>query len=328
MTFGQQNTQNEGFEQLDRAVAHGVNFIDTAELYPIPPRPDTRGATEIIIGNWLAARNNRNDIVLATKIVGRFDQANWFRPDGAAPRLTKAHIDFAVERSLKALRTDYIDLYQIHWPDRPSNPFGYHSYRDAGIEGMIPFEETLEALSRHVDAGRIRALGLSNETPWGAMRFLHVSEAQNWPRMASIQNVYNAISRRFDYGLAEIAHREDLGLLAYSPLAQGYLSGKYRNGALPEGTRKTLFGRLERYEGAGGQEAIDEFCDLAQSFGVSPASLALKFVHSRSFVTSTIIGATKLEQLNDNLKAFEMEWSDEMDKALHKLHVKYRSPSP
>ena len=328
MTWGQQNTEKEGHEQLDYALERGINFIDTAELYPIPPKPGTRGATEKIIGTWLAARGNRDKVVLATKVVGRWEGENWFRDDKKPARHTKAQIDFAVERSLKALQTDYIDLYQLHWPDRKREVFGFHSYREFGIDDMIPFEETLEALSRHVEAGRIRALGLSNESAWGAMKYLEMSEKHGWPRMASIQNVYSLLSRRFDYDLGEIAVREDIGLLAYSPLAQGFLTGKYRDGARPEGARNTLFGRMERYEGANAEAAIDACEDLANDLGITPVQLALKFVDTRPFTTSTIIGATKMDQLKTDIDAFDLEWTDEMEKAVHKLHVKYRSPCP
>ena len=328
MMWGSQCDEKEAHNQLDYARERGINFIDCAELYAIPPRAETRGASEEILGNWLHGRQDRDKLVIATKIVGRFDQATWMRPDGKPPRHTKAQIDFAVERSLKALKTDYIDLYQIHWPDRPREVFGFHTFRDFGIEDMIPLEETYEALSRHVEAGRIRALGLSNESPWGAMKFLHLSQTRGWPRMASIQNVYNLLSRRFDYGLAEIAMREDLGLLAYSPLAQGYLTGKYVKGALPENSRKKLYGRLDRYEADHAGEAIDACLALAKDLGLSPVQLAMKFVESREFLTSNIIGASSMEQLKENIDAHEFEWTKEMEKAVHKLHVKLRSPCP
>lgn len=328
MTYGQQNTVTEAHAQLDYAREHGVNFFDTAELYPIPPKPDTRGLTEKYIGTWLKGRSDRDKLVIATKIVGRMDGANWFRPKGTPPRQTKADIDFAVERSLKALQTDYIDLYQLHWPDRPREVFGFHSFRDFGIDDMIPFEDTLEALARHVEKGNIRHLGLSNESAWGVMRYLALAEQRGWPRMASIQNIYSMISRRFDYDLAEVAMREDVGLLAYSPLAQGFLTGKYRDGAKPAGARKTLFGRMERYEGGAAGEAIAECEDLARELGLTPVQLALKFVDSRVFTTATIIGATTRAQLAENIAAFDLDWSPEMDKAVHEFHTKYKSPCP
>ena len=328
MMWGSQCDEAEGHRQMDYALERGINFIDSAELYAIPPRPETRGKTEEIIGNWVQQRKNRDKVVLTSKIVGRFDQAVWMRPDGVAPRHTKEQVDFAVERSLKALQTDYIDLYQIHWPDRDRESFGFHTFRDFGIDDMVPFEETYEALSRHVEAGRIRALGLSNESPWGAMKFLQLSEKHGWPRMASIQNVYNLLSRRFDYGLAEIAVREDLGLLAYSPLAQGYLTGKYVGGDLPKNSRKNLFGRLDRYEGEQAADAVDACLALAKELGLTPVQLALKFVDTRPFLTSNIIGASSMEQLKENIDAHEIEWTVEMEKAVHKLHVKLRSPCP
>jgi aryl-alcohol dehydrogenase-like predicted oxidoreductase len=328
MMWGEQNDEKQAHQQLDYAVERGVNFIDTAELYAIPPKPETRGRSEKIIGSWLAERNNRDKVVIGSKVVGRFDDAVWMRPDGQPPRHTKAQIDFAIERSLKALQTDYIDLYQIHWPDRLYQAFGYHTFVDHGIDDMVPMEETLEALSRHVEAGRIRALGLSNETPWGTMKFLQLAEKHGWPRMSSIQNAFSLLNRRFDYGLAEIAMREDIGLIAYSPLGQGYLTGKYANGAMPKGTRKTLFGRLERYEGPGSQEAIDEAMKLAAEYNITPVQLALKFIDSRPFVTSNLFGASSMDQLKENIDAHEIEWTPEMEKAVHKFHVKYRSPCP
>lgn len=328
MTWGEQNTEAEGHEQLDYALERGINFIDTSELYAIPPKPDTRGATETIIGTWLKARKNRDKVVVATKVVGRSPQGNWFREGGTPTRQTKAQIDFAVERSLKLLQTDYIDLYQLHWPDREHEGFGFHTYKDADLSDMTRFEDILEALSRHVDAGRIRAIGLSNESPWGTMKFLALAEKNGWPRMASIQNVYSLVSRRFDYGLAEIAMREDVGLLAYSVLAQGYLTGKYRNGALPAGARKTLFERLERYEDVGAEAAINASLDLAKELGITPSQLAHKFSDTRPFMSSTIIGATSMAQLKENIDAFDVEWTDEIDKAVQALHHEHRSPCP
>lgn len=328
MMWGSQNDEAEGHRQMDYALDRGVNFIDTAEIYAVPPTRETRGKTEKVIGNWLENRTDRDKVIIASKLVGRADGMFWVRPDQAPPRHTKEQVDFAVERSLKALKTDYLDLYQIHWPDRMTKPFGFHSYEEFGIEGMIPMEETLEALSKHVEAGRIRAIGLSNETPWGAMKFLHLAEKHGWPRMASIQNAYSLVNRRFDYGLAEVAMREDLGLLAYSPLGQGYLTGKYAGGALPEGTRKTLYGRLGRYEGPGSQQAIDDCLSLAKELGLTPVQLALKFVDSRKFITSNIFGASSMQQLKENIDAHDIDWTDEMEKAVHKLHVKHRSPCP
>ncbi|PHR61140.1 MAG: aldo/keto reductase [Robiginitomaculum sp.] len=328
MTWGEQNTRDEGHEQLDYALAHDINFIDTAEMYAVPPKAETYGATETIIGEWIHARKNRDKIVLATKIAGRWGEGNWLRPEGVRTQHTKAQIDLAVEGSLKRLQTDYIDLYQLHWPDRVYDGFGFHTFVDHDVSDMTRFEDILEALSRHVDAGRIRAIGLSNESPWGIMKFLSLAEKQGWPRMASIQNAYSLLSRRFDYGLGEIAMREDIGLLAYSPLAQGILSGKYLNGAMPEGARKTVFDRLQRYEGPGAEHATQDYVDLAKELGISPVQLALKFVETRPFTTSTIIGATNMAQLKENIDAFKIEWTPELEKRVHKLHCQHRSPCP
>ena len=327
MTFGEQNTEAEGHAQMDHALAEGVNFLDTAELYSIPPKPDTQGSTETIIGTWFKARGNRDKVVLATKIVGR-SPMNWFRKDGSNTRHTRAQIDEAVEASLRRLQTDYIDLYQLHWPDRKlSQLFGGHVYEDLGTD-MEPFEDILEALSAHVEKGNIRALGLSNETAWGTMRFLRASEDRGLVRMASIQNAYNLVNRTFEIGLAEVAMREDVGLLAYSPLGQGYLTGKYRDGALPAGSRKAMFERLGRYEGPGGQETINRYLDFAHARGIDPAHLALKFCDTRPFMTSTIIGATSLDQLKTDLAAFSLDWTEELENGVNAIHASHPNPCP
>lgn len=332
MTWGQQNTQAEAFTQLDLALAHGVNFIDTAELYAIPPKAETQGATETIIGNWLKASGKRQDVILATKICGRSPMA-WHRGgdeanlDNGWTRHSAKQIDYAVENSLRRLQTDVIDLYQLHWPDRGYAAFGFQAYADYDAD-WIAFEDILGALARHVEKGSIRHVGVSNESPWGVMRFLAAAQAQGGPRIASIQNAYNLVNRVFEQGLAEISLREDVGLLAYSPLAQGYLTGKYRDGALPAGSRKALFQRLGRYEGPGGQEAIHAYVDCAAAFGLVPEHLALRFCASRPFVTSTIIGATSRAQLESDLAAFDGEWTKEMEEAVNALHARYRNPCP
>lgn len=331
MTWGEQNTEAEGHAQMDAAVARGVNFFDTAELYAIPPKPDTMGSTERIIGSWFQRTGRRQDIVLATKIVGRSPMA-WFREadglDNGRTRHTRKQIDYAVEQSLKRLQTDYIDLYQLHWPDRGFAGFGFHTYTDYGDE-WLAFEDILEALDAHVRAGRIRHLGVSNESPWGVMRFLAESDRRGLPRLASIQNAYNLVNRSFETGgLAEIALRENVGLLAYSPLGQGYLTGKYRDGALPAGSRKQLFQRLQRYEGPGAQAAISAYLDLAAALGVSPVALALKFCDTRPFMTSTIIGATSMAQLDAIFAGFEMDWSEEIESQVNALQAQWRNPCP
>jgi aryl-alcohol dehydrogenase-like predicted oxidoreductase len=328
MTWGQQNTEAEGHAQMSLALERGVNFFDTAEMYSVPPKAETQGSTERIIGSWFAADPSRRDkVILATKIAGR-GPMSWLRDAGGEVRQTAGQIDEAVEKSLRRLQTDRIDLYQLHWPDRPLQTFGGMTYRDYGDTGFEPFEAILEALTRHVEAGRILHLGVSNESAWGVMRFLAEADKRGWPRMASIQNAYSLVNRTFEIGLAEVAMREKVGLLAYSPLAQGYLTGKYRNGALPEGARKTLFNRLQRYEGPGADKAINSYLDLAAERGIDPAALALKFCDTRPFVTSTIIGATSIGQLEADLAAFDLPWTEELEKAVNALHAEQPSPCP
>ncbi len=326
MTWGEQNTEDEGHAQMDYAVECGINFFDTAELYAVPPKAETQGTTETIIGSWFKAHKNRDQIILATKITGR-SPMNWFRKDGGKTRLNAAQIDEAVEGSLRRLQTDYIDLYQLHWPDRKLSLFGGHGFADYPVD-FTPFEIILEALDRHVQKGNIRHIGVSNETAWGVMRYLAEASSRGLPRMASIQNAYHLINRTFETGLAEVAMREEVGLLAYSPLGQGTLTGKYLNGARPEGARGTLFGRLERYQGPGAEDAIKACITCAQEHGLSPVQLALKFCDTRPFVTSTLIGATSMEQLKENIDAFAVSWSDDLEKAVNDLHAKHRSPCP
>ena len=327
MTWGEQNTEAEGHEQMDYAVERGVNFFDTAELYAIPPKPETQGSTERIVGSWMKARGNRDKIILATKIVGRSDDT-WYRDNVDQCRLTRAQIDEAVEKSLKRLQTDYIDLYQLHWPDRVAPTFGRslkaHHY-DISYE---PFEDILEALDTHVKKGNIRHIGLSNETPFGVMRFIAESEKRGLPRVQSIQNAYNLVNRSFEEGLEEVCMHENVGLLSYSPLAQGYLTGKYRNGALPDGSRKALFQRLARYEKPHAEEAINSYVDLASEKGIDPAQLALKFCDTRSFMASTIIGATTMEQLKVCIDAFDLNWTDELEDSINALHARQPNPCP
>ena len=330
MTFGEQNTEAEGHAQLDYALDHGIDFLDTAELYAIPPRPETQGRTEEIVGSWLRERKNRNRITVATKVVGRGDM-DWFRDDGAKSRLTKAQVDEAVFKSLKRLGIETIDLYQVHWPERAVPGFGavatvWRSPKRYEEETAI--EDTLAALDVHVKAGRIRHIGLSNESPWGTMRWLRAAETLGMARVVSIQNAYSLVNRVFEMGLAEVCEREDIGLLAYSPLGQGYLTGKYRGGALPAGSRKALFDRLQRYEKVNCFEAIDAYCDLAAELGMSPTTLALAFTLSRPFVASTIIGATTMAQLAENIAAADVAWTPEIAKRIDAIHLKYPNPAP
>ncbi len=326
MTWGQQNTEAEAHEQLDYAIERGINFIDTAEMYPVPGRAETQGRTESYIGTWLAGRGRRDDVVIASKVVGRSGMT-WCRDGGQMPRQTPAQIDEAVEKSLRRLQTDYIDLYQLHWPDRDMPGFGFHSYYDYDADDMVPLEDILEALNRHVEKGNIRHIGVSNEHPWAVMKFLALAEARGWPRMVSNQCVYSLVARRFDYTNAEIAMREHVGLLAYSPLAQGYLTGKYDGGQVPANSRKSLFGGfLSRYESDSGLAAIQDCNDTARRLGLTPTQFAQKFVESREFVTSNIIGATTMDQLKDNIDAHEIEWTDDMEKEAHRIQKTYRSP--
>lgn len=339
MMWGEQNDEAFGHAQMDMALDRGINFFDTAEMYTVPPKPETQGNTERIIGTWFKARGNRDKVVLATKIAGRSPMI-WTRQggvsandgplDGGMTRQTRQQIDYAVTASLKRLQTDYIDLYQLHWPDRGYAGFGFHVYRDYADGGeWEKFETILDALDAHVKAGRIRHVGVSNESPWGVMRFLAESDKHGLPRMASIQNAYSLVNRSFETGgLAEVAMREQVGLLAYSPLGQGYLTGKYRGGAMPDGSRKKMFQRLGRYEGVGAQETIDRYCDLAIELGVSPTALALKFVDTRPFVTSTIFGATSHAQFEEDMAAFDLTWTDEMQKRVDDIHKAHPNPCP
>ena len=330
MTWGSQNTEAEAHEQMDYALGRGVNFWDTAELYASPPNTETQGLTETYIGSWLRKTGRRQEIVLASKVAGQgaaFGGLPWLRKDGAVTRQTKAQIDEAVEGSLRRLGTDYLDLYQLHWPDRRVRVFGGQTYRDYSLE-FESFGDILLALDAHVKKGAIRHVGVSNEFPWGVMRFLSESETRGLPRIASIQNAYHLANRTFEYGLAEIAMREQVGLLAYSPLAQGQLTSKYLDGALPAGSRKALYDRMQRYEGPGALEAFRSYVDLARAHGLDPAQLALKFCDARPFVTATIIGATSMDQLKTNIDAFDLTWTDELEKAVDAIHLRHPNPCP
>ena len=307
MTFGEQNTEAEGHAQMDYAFDRGINIFDAAEIYPIPPKPETQGRTEAIIGTWLAARKARDKVMIATKVAGR-GKMTWVRKGGSPTRQSPAQIMEAVEASLKRLKTDYIDLYQLHWPDRPMRIFEGLDYLH--LEGEThPIHEILGALGKLVAGGKVRFVGLSNETPWGVMSFLKASEQHGLPRPVSIQNAYNLVNRSFEIGPLGSDHREQVSLLAYSPLGQGYLSGKYEGGALPPGSRKTLFDRLGRYEKGNGPKAISTYIEVARRHGLDPAQMAIAFTVSRPFVTSAIIGATTMDQLKTDIAAAELKLS-------------------
>jgi aryl-alcohol dehydrogenase-like predicted oxidoreductase len=326
MTFGEQNTEAEAHEQLSLAYDRGINFIDAAELYPVPPKPETQGLTERYIGSWLKATGLRDKLVIATKVVGAARGMAHFR--GGNSRLDRANIHAAVEDSLKRLGTDVIDLYQLHWPDRNTVTFGQTVYKHDLDPDEVAIETTLDALAELVKAGKVRAIGLSNETAWGAMRFLTLAEHRSLPRVASIQNAYSLVNRTFEQGLAEVALREDCGLLPYSPLAMGALSGKYLNGAKPAGARLTLFTRFTRYGKPEAVEAVGRYVALAREHGLDPAQMALAFIHRQPFVTSTIIGATTLAQLKTDIAGFDLTLSDEVLAGIEAIHRAIPNPCP
>ncbi|TVP15454.1 NADP(H)-dependent aldo-keto reductase [Shewanella sp. KCT] len=326
MTWGEQNTQAQAFEQLDYAIGQGINFIDTAEMYPVPPKAETQGETERILGNYLKARGKRDDLIIATKVAAPGGKSDYIRQNMA---LDWRNIHQAVNDSLERLQIETIDLYQLHWPDRNTNFFGELFYEQQDDEKLTPIVETLEALADLIKAGKIRYIGVSNETPWGLMKYLQLAEKHGLPRIISVQNPYNLLNRSFEVGMAEIAHREELPLLAYSPLAFGALSGKYIGGQWPEGARLTLFKRFARYTGS--QMALDAtqaYVELAREFNLSPAQMALAFVNGRRFVGSNIIGATNLEQLKENIDSASVSLSDELMGRIDELAAIYRIPCP
>ena len=326
MTFGEQNSEADGHAQMDYAVGRGITLFDASEVYPVPPKPETQGRTESIIGTWLAARKQRDRVMIATKVAGR-GKMTWLRKDRSATRHSATQIIEAVEGSLKRLKTDYIDLYQLHWPDRPMRVFEGLNY--LALEGdSHPIHEILGVLGTLVASGKVRFIGLSNETPWGLMSFLKASEQHGLPRPASIQNAYNLVNRMFEIGLSEVAHREQVGLLAYSPLGQGYLTGKYEGGALPPGSRKRLFDRLGRYEKGNGPRAISAYVALAKRHRIDPAQMAIAFAVSRPFVTSVIIGATSLDQLKTDIDACQLVLSPEVLADIDQMHLDYPNPCP
>ncbi|BBF68062.1 MAG: NADP(H)-dependent aldo-keto reductase [Sphingobium sp.] len=329
MTWGSQNSEAEAHAQLDYAIGEGVNFIDTAEAYPVTPvSADTQFLTETYIGNWIAGRRKRDDIILATKVAGPSrDPIRQFR--GGDNRLDRRNIHQAVDDSLKRLKTDYIDLYQVHWPDRPVPSFGARGL-GALADGpdTVPIQETLEALADLVQAGKIRHVGVSNETPWGLGEYLRLARDQGLPRVASIQNAYNLLNRIFEIGLSEFALREDVGLLAYSPLAGGNLTGKYLGGVIPPGSRRDVSRQFVRYDLPNQPVASARYVAVAHAFGLDPATLALAFVHAQPFVTSTIIGATSLEQLRVDISSAAIRLTDEQLAAIETVHRVLPDPCP
>jgi aryl-alcohol dehydrogenase-like predicted oxidoreductase len=329
MTWGQQNSEAEGHAQMDYALDRGINFVDTAELYAIPPKPETQGSTERIIGSWFRSRGKRDKVILATKVVGRSDVMNWFRDDGSLAELSRKQILEAVDKSLKRLQTDYIDLYQLHWPDRAVSQFGSNPTVFRAAQGPEhPIHEILATLDEVVKAGKVRFIGLSNESSWGTMKFLHESETRGLPRVQSLQNACSLLNRTVEVNLAEVLLREEVSFLAYSPLGQGYLTGKYQGGRRPAGTRKVLFERLQRYETPGASEAIDKYLALAAEAGLDPVQMALQFVTMRPYVTSNIIGATSLEQLRHNIDSLDVTLSGEVVAKIDAIHQIHCNPCP
>ena len=326
MTWGEQNTEKEAHEQLDYAIESGINFIDVAEMYPVPPREETYGLTESYIGNWLSKRKDREKIILASKVAAKAEWLPYIR--GGQIKLDKKNIVQALEDSLRRLKTDYIDLYQMHWPDRDTNFFGKLAYYHAPEKDGIPIAETLAVLDELVKQGKIRTIGISNETPWGCAEYLRISREKELPRIVSIQNPYNLLNRTFEIGISEFSHREQVGLLAYSPLAFGALSGKYLNNQKPEGARLTLFERFNRYLNPQATNATEAYVNLAKKNDLDPSQMALSYVSSRPFLTSNIIGATSMEQLKVDIESINIELSDDVIKDIESIHEKIPNPAP
>lgn len=326
MTWGEQNTEAEGHAQLDMAMDAGINFIDSAEMYPIPPREETYGETERILGNWLRRRGNRDKLIIASKICPPGKNRAWIR--GQSNRLDRRNIEQAIDSSLRRLHTDYIDLYQVHWPERFTNYFGQLNYTHAPDKDGTPVEETLEALDEMVKVGKVRAIGVSNETPWGVSKYLRVSEQKSLSRIVSVQNPYSLLNRLFEIGMSEIALREQVGLLAYSPLGFGVLSGKYINDARPDNARLTRFDTYKRYLNEPGKRMTERYALLAREYEFDPAQMALAFILTREFLTSVIIGATNLEQLKTNIDSIDVKLPEAVLKAIDSMHFQQPNPCP
>ena len=328
MTFGEQNSEADGFEQMDYALDRGVNFFDTAELYAVMPRKETYGKTEEIVGNWLKSRKKRDKIILASKIASKSeDDLQWIRNGSTSLGFDRKNMDEAINNSLKRLKTDYIDLYQLHWPERKVPKFGVLDFKYDPKDQWTSIEEVLENLDRLVKAGKIRYVGLSNETPWGVMKFLQLAKEKNLPRMVSIQNVYSLVNRVFDIANSEVSIRENCGLLAYSPLAGGRLSGKYIGNKKPKNARYTIWPRrFSRHHTQRGEIAIESYFNLAKKYGYSPSLFANAFVNNRPFVTSNIIGATTMQQLEENIDSIDITLSKEILDKIEDIHLSDPNP--
>ena len=324
MTWGQQNTEAEAHEQISYALDRGINMLDAAEMYPVPPRAETQGRTEEYIGTWFKKTGLRDKYILATKAAGPNPEFHYLR---GGPRFTREQLMEAVDGSLRRLQTDCIDLYQLHWPDRYTNFFGQRGYFHRE-QPETPIDETLRALQELVVAGKIKTIGLSNETPWGTLKFLELADREGLPRVESIQNPYGLLNRTYEIAMAEVSHREDLGLLAYSPLGMGLLTGKYRHGAKPEGSRMAVFERFTRYDGAETLEATEQYLQLADEHGLNPTHMALAFVNTRPFVLSNIIGATTMEQLKMNIDSLDVNLSKDVLKGIEAIQQRLPNPAP
>ena len=327
MTWGRQNTEAEGHAQMDLALDHGVNFWDTAEMYAIPPIAESYGTTETIIGSWFKSRGGRDRVTLASKAIGAAHGGfPWVR--GGNAKLDRANLTAAVDASLTRLQTDVIDLYQLHWPDRVTNRFGARSYVHRPDHDGTSLAETLAVLGDLIQAGKIRHIGLSNESPWGVMTCLKLAETQGLPRIASVQNAYNLLNRTDEGGLSEVLLREDVWLLAYSPLGAGTLAGKYLGGAVPPGTRRAIDHRKSRYATPNADAATQAYLDVARRHGLSPTQMAIAFVLRQDFVASALIGATTMEDLTSNIGALDVSLSDEVMQEIEAVHARFPDPCP
>jgi aryl-alcohol dehydrogenase-like predicted oxidoreductase len=325
MTWGEQNTQEEGFKQMDYALDHGVNFWDTAEIYSVPPKQETFGDTEVIIGNWFEKTKKRDKVILASKVCGPMRE--YVR--GGGNQFGEKNIAEALEGSLKRLKTDCIDLYQLHWPERKTNFFGKLGYEHDDSNEWTRFEDILGSLKRFIDQGKVKNVGLSNETPWGLSKFLVLSKEKNLPRMLSVQNPYNLLNRTYEVGLAEMSVREQAGLLAYSPLACGYLSGKYRNKQLPKNSRRERDGDFwTRYAMPNTDKAVEAYYKIAKKHNLDLTQMSLKFLEIQPFVTSVIIGATTIEQLKTNIESVNIKLTDEIIDEINEVQAIYPNPCP
>ena len=325
MTWGTQNSEKDAFEQMDYSVSKGINFFDTAELYSVPPNAESYGKTEKMIGNWFEKRKNREKIILASKVAG--PRCDWIR--NGKNNYNEKNLGEAIDESLKRLKTDYIDLYQLHWPERSTNCFGIIEFNISEEEKeWNSFESILQALDKYIKSGKIRHIGISNETPYGLSKYLELSKSKNLPRVMSVQNPYSLVNRTYEIGMSEISIRDRCGLLVYYPLAAGALSGKYRGGQMPKNSRMALFKGWERMINPLAMKAYDEYYKLAKDNNMTMVQLAQSFVNSRPFVTSNIIGATTMEQLKENVESINIEFTDEMMDRVNEIHNNNPNPSP